>query len=261
MNVGFSGLLWTPEVRQCDSPEDLVRRLQTVVFSPQACINAWMIPSPPWKQVDCEKNLAGEYLENLREVQDECRFWLELRMRLIPYLYSAFVRYAFEGAPPFRALVMDYPGDANTYGMDDEYMMGESILVAPMVAGQHSRKVYLPSGNWYCFWTGKKYSGGCSYEISMNDRFPVLVKENSLLPLARPMQHTSPDVRFDVDVYCYGGGDAIFTLYEDDFDTMSYLSEGMNRINLEYSCSSGRVERCGSYEGNRYEIKNWIVVK
>jgi len=68
-------------------------------------------------------------------VESQCRTVLELRMRLIPYLHAAFVRYHREGLPPFRALVMDYPEDPGTFAVDDQYLAGESLLVAPVFAG------------------------------------------------------------------------------------------------------------------------------
>ena len=91
VNAGFSGLLWCPEVRDCANGDDLLRRLQTVVFSGHALINSWRIPSPPWKQTDIEKNLAGEPMDTAEYYTAECRKLFELRMRLLPYLYSAFV--------------------------------------------------------------------------------------------------------------------------------------------------------------------------
>jgi alpha-D-xyloside xylohydrolase len=70
VNCGFSGLLWSPEVRQAESPEDLIRRIQTTVFSPMALLNCWRIPNPPWMQVDREKNIAGEFLDNHDEIRE-----------------------------------------------------------------------------------------------------------------------------------------------------------------------------------------------
>jgi hypothetical protein len=64
VNSGFAGLLWTPEVRQCTSAEELLRRMQAVVFSPMSQINAWMIPNAPWKQFAYEKNMNNELLED-----------------------------------------------------------------------------------------------------------------------------------------------------------------------------------------------------
>jgi len=121
--MGFSGLLWTPELRNDKNPEDLIRRLQSVARSPMALINAWYIKNPPWKQVERDNNNAGRLAPDWESVEARCRGVMELRMRLIPYLHPAFVAYHREGLPPFRALVMDYPDDPATWTVDNQYMM------------------------------------------------------------------------------------------------------------------------------------------
>ena len=176
-NAGFSGLLWCPEVRGACDTEDLIRRLQTVVFSPLAMVNAWNIPDPPWKQLNAE---------------EACRRLIELRMQLVPYLYASYMRYHLEGVPPFRALVVDYPGDPQTAAIDDQYLAGDSLLVAPVLAGQKQRSVYLPGGEWFDFWSGEKVPGARSLTLDVPlERIPVYVKSGTLLPLATPTLHVS----------------------------------------------------------------------
>ena len=84
MNAGFSGLLWTPEVRDARSVEDLIRRLQTVIFSPLAQVDPWYMKNPPWKQVERKANTADQFGPNWEEVEAECRRLIELRKRLVP---------------------------------------------------------------------------------------------------------------------------------------------------------------------------------
>ena len=105
----FSGLLWSPEVRDCVNETDLLRRIETVIFSPLALLNAWRIPNPPWKQVDINKNLENIWMEKQEYYTKQCRKLLELRMSFLPYLYSAFIEYQRKGIPPVRAMVMEYP--------------------------------------------------------------------------------------------------------------------------------------------------------
>lgn len=133
-NMGFCGLLWTPELRHAADTEDLIRRLQSTVLSPLALINGWYIKMPPWKQVAREANNKGQLAPDWENVEAQSRAVMELRMRLIPYLHAAFVHYHRAGLPPFRALVMDYPGDSGTFAVDDQYLAGESLLVAPAFA-------------------------------------------------------------------------------------------------------------------------------
>lgn len=257
---GFSGLLWSPEVRQASSAEDLIRRVQTVVFSPHALLNCWRIPHPPWKQVNLEKNLAGEFMDNWLEIEAICRKFFELRMGFLPYLYSAFARYHFEGIPPFRALVTDYPADPNTYLIDNQYMMGDSILVAPMTLEDgEEREVYLPQGVWCDFWTNAAYQGGKAYTIkSPIDRIPVFVKANSLIPYAKPVQAVKRDTCLEVVVKAYGDQCSPFMLYEDDGFTFDYQEGCYNWITLVWDPKGGhRVERNGKYAGQAYKIVSW----
>lgn len=258
VNSGFSGLLWTPEVRQASSPEDLIRRIQTVIFSPHALLNCWRIPNPPWMQVDREKNMNGEFHENFEEIRDICRKLFEIRMSLIPYLYSSFANYYLKGIPPFRALVMDYPEDSTTFDIDDEYMMGDSLLIAPVVTGETGRNVYLPEGKWYDFWSNEIYEGGKTYWFSPDlEQIPVFVKDNSLLPWANPMQYVRDESKFELTVKVYGNKPSPFTLFEDDGHSFKYLEGKYNLLELSVD-SNGKliVNRNGSYSGAKYQIKD-----
>lgn len=259
VNMGFTGLLWSPEVRHAKNVEDLLRRLQSVVFSPQALINAWYISNPPWKQVDRNKNLEGELMEHYEQVQHQCRKIFELRMSFIPYLYSCFAKYYFQGIPPFRALVMDYPADTNTYEIDDQYMMGDSILVAPVTLGENNRKVYLPEGNWYCFWTNKKYEGNQEYNIEVPiEQIPIFVKEGSLIPLAKPVEFITKNTCFEVTIYGYGEQCDEFLLFEDDGFTFDFTKGNYNHIHLKWNSDGHHgAYKTGSYKSDRYRIIGW----
>ena len=156
VNSGFSGILWTPELRDAHSKEELMRRLQTTVFSVQCLINAWYCPNVPWLEFDCE---------------NEVRELLKIRKSLVPMLKEAFNEYKNNGKPPVRALVMDYTDDKETYNIDDEYMFCKNLLVAPILVGQKGRKVYLPDGNWVDYWTKKSVKNGW-FEVE-TDNIPV----------------------------------------------------------------------------------------
>lgn len=143
----FSGILWTPEVRDAKDKEELLRRLQAVVFSPQCLINAWYCERVPWADLDCE---------------DEVRELLKLRKRLVPMLKTAFDEYRDTGKPPIRALVMDYTDDPETYNIDNEYMFCDELLVAPIAAGTgDEREIYLPTADKWCdYFTGEEVPSG-----------------------------------------------------------------------------------------------------
>lgn len=258
VNCGFSGLLWSPEVRQAESPEDLVRRIQTAVFSPMALLNCWRIPNPPWMQVDRDKNVAGEFLPNYEEIRDLCRTLFQVRMSLIPYLYTAYARYSEEGLPPFRALVMDYPEDPRTYGIDDAYMMGDSLLVAPVITGTTERQVYLPEGVWHCFWTRRTYEGGQTYTLAPGlEQIPVFVKDGTLLPLAKPLPFVGDDAMFQMELHAFGTGARECILYEDDGISYAYREGRHNWLKVEVDQENRvHVDRIGDFTGCRYQFSD-----
>lgn len=241
---GFSGLLWAPEVRDCKNGRDLLRRMETIMFSAHAIYNCWRIPNPPWKQVDIEKNLAGEYMEDAEYYTEVCRRYHRVRMSLLPYLYSAFVNYWKEGVPPVRALVFDYEKDLNTRNIDDEYMLGDVLLAAPMTLEDGTeRSVYLPEGRWYDFWDKTVYEGGKEYRIEADyDKIPVFVKGNCILPLADPVECVNTETVFTIRPRVYGDGGEGCTLYEDDFETFAYEQGRQNKLVITLD-QTGKVQR------------------
>ena len=259
VNAGFSGLLWSPEVRHSESVRELKRRMQAVVFSAQALLNAFYICHPPWKQVDTDKNNRGEFLADWPEVEASCRELLRWRMRLLPYLYSAFAKYEREGVPPIRALVMDWPADKAVRDTDDAYMFGESLLVAPMFADQTKRTVYLPAGTWYDFWTHRAYQGGRHHEIEVSeDTIPVFAKDGGIVPVAEPVEFINENTTFDLTVYTFGRHCSDFVLYEDDGVSLDYRKGTANRIELAWRAGQEPVvRRVGGYEGERYVVRAW----
>lgn len=261
VNEGFNGLLWTPEVRDASSIEDLYRRLETVCFSPDAVINAWFIKNPPWDQVNRDKNNHDELMpEAEREaLTTGVRQVLQLRMSFVPYLYSAFNEYRITGKPPLRALVLDWPNDPQVRQIDDQFMFGDSVLVAPMFAGQATRSVYLPAGDWYDFWTHEKIPGGASLSVTNGvGRIPLFVKGGTLLPLAQPVESIQPDTAFAITVNVVGESPADFVLYEDDGLTTAYARGEQNQIKLHAAGEEHTVTRTGNYHGApRYQIAGW----
>jgi alpha-D-xyloside xylohydrolase len=255
-NAGFSGLLWTPELRDGASSEDLIRRLQSVALSPLALINAWYIKNPPWKQVNRAANNAGQFSPGWEDVEAKCRSVMELRMRLIPYIHAAFVRYHRDGLPPFRALVMDFPGDPKTWVVDDQFLIGESLLVAPAFAGEPSRNVYLPEGEWFDFWSGKRIGGKQQIHLEVPlDQIPIFVKSGSLLPLAEPTLHTDDPASWRLTVHVYGEKPVATKLYEDDGSWSPALTEV--QLTWDAERKSGSMARTGS---GRYEVGKWLPI-
>jgi alpha-D-xyloside xylohydrolase len=199
-------------------------------------------------------------LPNAKEAEAHIRTLLNFRMSFIPYLYSAFAKYNREGVPPFRALVVDYPEDKNTFNVSDEYMIGDNVLAAPLADSASTRKVYFPAGNWYDYNTNKIYAGGQSYNITTGlDQIPIFIKEGTILPLAKPVQFVSPDTVFDITCYVYGQTAATTTLFEDDGTTFNY-ENAFNIVSLDWQNSKGKISRKGNYKTKIYNIRNWIKI-
>jgi alpha-D-xyloside xylohydrolase len=246
-------------VRQCDSDEDLLRRLQTAIMSPQTVVDAWFLKNPPWKQVNRDKNNRGEFMPNWQDAETSCRKLLELRMSLVPYLYSSFMKYRETGLPPVRALVLDWPADPKTRNIDDEYMLGEQLLVAPKFTGELSRKVYLPAGDWFSFWTGQNFYGGQTYQTTCPlEHIPIFVKSGSILPLAKPVEWIAKDTCFQMTAFTFGDTCRDFALYEDDGVTNAFERGKQAKLILSWhSGTGGKATRTGQFEPKRYDITGW----
>jgi alpha-glucosidase/alpha-D-xyloside xylohydrolase len=151
-------------------------------------------------------------------VEPICRKFLELRYRLLPYLYSAVRECSVTGMPVMRALWLHYPDDPRAVACGDEYLFGKNLLVAPVVEkGAATRRVYLPKGSWCDFWTNELIKGG--REISRDvdlEIIPLYVRAGSIVPLGPVKQHTNEAVEQPLCILIYPGADNSFLLYEDD---------------------------------------------
>lgn len=246
VNSGFCGLLWCPEVRQAESEEDLIRRLQSVVFSPLAQVDCWYMKNPPWKQTNRALNNNDQFLDQWQVLESRCREIIGWRMQLVPYLTAAFQRYADDGTPPFRALVLDTPQDKRLHQVDDQYMIGDRMMVAPLFAGEGSRKVVIPEGVWQDFWTGSLIHGGNEISIpSSTKNIPVYVKAGSVIPWAGVgLFAGAPETR-QISVRVYGDGSIPFSMRCPN-----------GNLSLSWRGRDGRAET----EGSGYRIDRWDVI-
>ncbi|HEV2305228.1 MAG TPA: TIM-barrel domain-containing protein [Candidatus Acidoferrales bacterium] len=179
-----------------------------------------------------------------KQVEPICRKYLELRYRMLPYLYSAVRECAVTGMPITRALWLHYPDDPVAVARDDEYLWGRDILVAPVCEeGATSRRVYLPQGEWYDFWTGERTRGG--REISRDvdlETLPLFVRAGAILPLGPVKQYTGEKVDGPLTVTIYPGADGSFLLYEDDGKSFDYRKGEWMGIQMTWN-DSRRVFR------------------
>lgn len=183
------------------------------------------------------------------QVEPICRKYLELRYRLLPYLYTA-VRESHEtGLPIVRALWLHYPSDANAVQRGDEYLWGRDILVAPVTEkGATSRRVYLPQGDWYDFWTEERVAGGreVSREVDLAT-MPLYVRAGSVLPLGPVKQYTAEKVEGPMTLVVYPGAsrtaasDGAYTLYEDDGASFAYRRGDWMKTEIRWNDAGRRL--------------------
>jgi alpha-glucosidase (family GH31 glycosyl hydrolase) len=158
------------------------------------------------------------------QVEPICRKYLELRYRMMPYLYSAVRECAATGMPIMRALWLHYPDDPVAVARDDEYLWGRDILVAPVCEeAATSRQIYLPRGDWYDFWTNERLAGGreISREVDL-ETLPLFVRAGAILPMGPVKQYTGEKVDGPLSMTIYPGADGSFLLYEDDGKSFDY---------------------------------------
>jgi alpha-glucosidase (family GH31 glycosyl hydrolase) len=165
---------------------------------------------------------AGE-LHN-QHVEPICRKYLELRYRMLPYLYSAVRECTLNGMPVMRAVWLHYPDDRVAVARGDQFLWGRDVLVAPVVEqGATSRQVYLPRGAWFDFWTSERLEGGREITRKVDlETTPLYVRAGSILPLGPVKQYTGENVDQPFTLSIYPGADASFLLYEDDGSSFNY---------------------------------------
>ena len=142
-------------------------------------------------------------------VEPICRTYLELRYRLMPYLYSVVREGCLSGLPIIRALWLHDPADSVARSKGDEFLFGPDILVAPVTdKGATSRRLYLPRGTWYDYWSERRVEGG--HEISRPvdlATIPLHVRAGAIIPLGPIMQYTSEQVDGPLGLAVYPGTD------------------------------------------------------
>jgi alpha-D-xyloside xylohydrolase len=212
---------------------------------------------------------------------------IQLRYSLLPYIYSAAWAITNNQSTMMRALVMDFK-DKNVVNMNNEYMFGKSILVAPVVKAQYtpetvlranaetgwdkkeasgepkgqsvnfaeakSTKVYLPAGTaWYDFWTNTKTDGGQEIvKATTFDEIPLYIKAGSIIPFGPQVQYATEKRWDDLEIRVYPGTNGDFTLYEDENDNYNYEKGAYSTISFNWNDKSKTLTigaRKGSFSG------------
>ena len=157
-------------------------------------------------------------------VEPIVRKYLELRYRLLPYTYSIARECCETGLPMMRALWLHHPDDPHAVSRGDQFLWGRDILVSPVSEkGATHRRLYLPRGSWYDFWTGERVEGGREIDRDVDlETMPLHIRAGAIIPNGPAKQWVDQPVEGPLTVSVYPGADGSFTLYEDDGRTFDY---------------------------------------
>ncbi|MEP4534297.1 MAG: glycoside hydrolase family 31 protein [Cyclobacteriaceae bacterium] len=243
--------------------EIYVRWLQFGAFCPMMRSHGTNTPREIW-----------QFGEKGSWAYDAIEKYINLRYRLIPYIYSTSWDVTTNGSSMMRALMMDFAKDKSALDVDNQYMFGESILVTPVTEPMYvsyqkegdnyidaiekfgntkSTQVYLPKGNeWFDFWSGEQHSGGQTIERETPiDIIPLYVKAGSIIPIGPKVQYTDEKTG-SLEIWIYPGSDAEFVLYDDEGDNYSYENGKYATIVFHWNEAMKTLEigdRTGLFEG------------
>ena len=189
---GFFGI---PTLTDPPSPELYVRWSQMGLLFSHARAHGHRAPREPWAYGEPALSIFRRYAQ--------------LRYRLLPYLYAA-ARRAPQGVPLARPLVYDHPVDRTTWHIDDEYLLGPDLLVAPMFEPRGRRDIYLPVGGWYDFWTDQRFAGQrwITYDAEL-ETLPLFVRAGAVIPMGPELQHANERAWDPLSFDVYPGGEGV----------------------------------------------------
>jgi len=232
--------------------ELLTRWYQWGTMSPIFRMHGYQTETEPWK--------FGQ------KVEDNMRKMLNLRYRLLPYIYSEAWQVTKNGSTMMRPLVMDFNGDTAAVNRQFQYMFGKSILTAPVTEANVTEwNVYLPkSAGWFDFWTGKQFKGGQTVKTDAPlDRIPLFVKAGSIIPMGKIIQSTA-EKSDTLEIRVYKGADAKFDLYEDEGDNYNYEKGKYSTISFRWNEKAQSLtigDKKGNYQGSlKKRIFNVVLV-
>jgi alpha-glucosidase (family GH31 glycosyl hydrolase) len=174
---------------------------------------------------------------NNPRVEPIVRKYLELRYRLLPYTYTVARECTETGLPMMRALWLHHHDDAQATARGDQFLWGRDILVSPVVEkAATSRKLYLPRGVWYDFWTEERFTGGVEIDRPVDlETMPLHVRAGAIVPLGPVKQYVDDAVEAPLEVVVYPGADGAFSMYEDDGKTFDYRKGAWMRTELAWN--------------------------
>ena len=221
MNPIYDDQYSNPEYKEL-----LTRWFQFGTFCPIFRIHGYVSETEIWRYGAPFEKMAREYID--------------LRYRLMPYIYSLAWQVSDQGAIIMKPLVHDYPSDKNTWGIKDQFLFGSSVLVNPVIQYKsRSRNLYLPEGNWFNFYTNELFSGGRNVKVSAPlDQMPLFIKAGSIIPVGPRIQHAMQPFTEPLEVFVYPGHNVSFLLYEDEGESYRYEHGRYSTISMKWNENS-----------------------
>jgi alpha-D-xyloside xylohydrolase len=216
---GFFGI---PTATDPPSPELYVRWSQMGLLFSHARAHGHTAPREPWAYGEPALSIFRRYAQ--------------LRYRLLPYLYAAAQR-APQGMPLARPLVYDHPSDPTTWHIDDEYLLGPDLLVAPMFVPRGRRNIYLPAGRWYDFWTDQRFDGArwITYDAEL-ETLPLFVRAGAVISMGPELQYANERPWDPLSFEVYPGNPGV---------TEMELTDDRRRLRFQLTVQGGRVQLDG----------------
>ena len=149
---------------------------------------------------------------------------IELRYELLPYIYTVMQHASETGVPALRPLFLEFPDDEHAAAIDDEFLFGSGLLVAPVLwEGAEGRDVYLPAGDWFDYWTGKRYAGNSTISIPVTlNSIPLFVRGGAFIFRQPVVQNTGEMPGNPLRVLIAPAAESQSSLYEDDGESLQY---------------------------------------
>ncbi len=178
-------------------------------------------------------------------VLENVRTYIRLRYRFLTYFYNLMRESALTGQPVIRPLFYHFQEDLNTYHINDQFLLGEGVLVCPILRpGLNQRIVYLPAGSWYDYWTDQKLLGGQYITVEAPlDKLPLFVRAGTVLPLDELPSYDWGDKEENIiTAHCYSGADGYLNLYFDDGISNNYRQGKYSEVEIVYKDQSRRSQ-------------------
>ena len=235
------GGFWSRQTSDQDYQELFTRWFQFGAFCPQFRVHGTAAPKELWRWDEPTQKIWEKFVD--------------LRYRLLPYIYSVSWQVTSDGGSMMRPLMMDFADDSRSLEVGDQYLFGPAIMVCPVTRpGMTQREVYLPGQQpWYDFWTGARLGGSRDLDAAAPiDSMPLYVRAGAIVPMGPVVQYAAEQTGKPLEIRVYRGADGAFTLYDDEGDNYDYEKGEYSTIPLTWNDSNGTLTigpRRGEFPG------------